>query len=57
MPNDEGLLTAKQKADELGKSRATITRWVKSGKLIPAYRDEGNSHNGVMLFYPEPVAS
>lgn len=57
MHNGEDLLTAKQKADELGKSRATITRWVQSGKLVPAFRDETNSHNPVMLFYPEAVKS
>lgn len=53
MHNDDTLLTAKQKADELGKSRATITRWVKAGKLVPAFKDEENTHNPVMLFHPE----
>jgi hypothetical protein len=57
MHNGEDLLTAKQKADELGKSRATITRWVQSGKLVPAYKDEHNPHNPVMLFHPEKVSS
>lgn len=42
------LLTAKEKAAELGVSRATLTRWVQAGKITPAYKAEGPT--GVMLF-------
>lgn len=43
-----GLITAKEKAAELGVSRATLTRWVQAGKITPAYKAEGPT--GVMLF-------
>jgi len=46
------LLTAKEKAEELGISRATLTRRVQAGKIVPAYRGAGD--NGVTLFTPEP---
>lgn len=56
MPMTNGaLLTAKEKATELGISRSTLSRRVKSGKITPAFKDESNEHNGVMLFDPEPV--
>lgn len=42
------LLTAKEKAAELGVSRATLTRWVQAGKITPAYKADGPT--GVMLF-------
>lgn len=51
-----GLLTAKEKAEELGISRSTLSRKVKAGEIIPAFRDESNEHNGVMLFTPERAA-
>lgn len=43
-----GLITAKEKAAELGVSRATLTRWVQAGKITPAYKADGPT--GVMLF-------
>jgi hypothetical protein len=56
MHNGE-LLTAKEKAAELGISRSTLSRKVASGAIIPAYKDESNEHNGVQLFDPEPVSA
>lgn len=50
--HNSDLLTAKQKADELGISRSTLTRYVRAGKVTPAWRDE-TTHNGVMLFERE----
>lgn len=47
------LLSAKSKAEEMGISRATLSRRVKSGAIKPAYRGEGV--NGVHLFYSGPV--
>ena len=48
--------TAKDKAAELGISRSTLTRRVKSGNITPAFRAEGE--NGITLFFPEsPSAS
>jgi hypothetical protein len=49
------LLTAKQKAAELGISRATLSRRVQEGEVVPAFKDDSNPHNGVQLFEPEPV--
>lgn len=54
MPKDE-LITAKDKAAELGISRPTLTRRVQQGKIKPAFRAEGE--NGVMLFKPAPKSS
>lgn len=48
--HNEELITAKDKAAELGISRATLTRHVQQGKLTPAFRASGE--NGVMLFHP-----
>lgn len=56
MHNGE-LLTAKEKAAELGISRSTLSRRVKAGTIIPAFKDESNDHNGVMLFEPEQVSA
>lgn len=53
MHNGE-LLTAKEKAAELGISRSTLSRKVKAGDIVPAFKDESNEHNGVQLFAPEP---
>lgn len=54
--HNAGLITAKDKAAELGISRSTLTRRVKSGNIIPAFRAEGE--NGITLFFPEsPSAS
>lgn len=44
----DDMMTAKQKAEQLGVSRATLTRWVQAGKLTPAYKADGT--RGVMLF-------
>lgn len=51
----DNLLTAKEKAEELGISRSTLTRMVQAGELVPSYRAEGR--NGVMLFAPNEVAA
>ena len=54
--HNAGLITAKDKAAELGISRSTLTRRVKSGNITPAFRAEGE--NGITLFFPEsPSAS
>jgi hypothetical protein len=42
------LITAKDKAEQLGISRTQLSRLVKAGKLIPAFKADGK--NGVMLF-------
>lgn len=55
MHNADNLLTAKDKAAELGISRSTLSRKVKSGLIVPAFKDESNPRNGVQLFEPEPV--
>jgi hypothetical protein len=47
----QNLLTAKQKAEELGISRSTLTRMVQAGKITPAFKADGP--NGVTLFAPE----
>jgi predicted site-specific integrase-resolvase len=51
----QDMLTAKQKAAELGISRSTLTRMVQSGKITPAFKADGA--NGVTLFAPEEVAA
>lgn len=51
----QNLLTAKQKAEELGISRSTLTRMVQAGKITPAFKADGP--NGVTLFAPEEVAA
>lgn len=48
--HNEQLITAREKAAELGISRSTLTRRVRAGEITPAYRADGD--NGVMLFYP-----
>jgi len=53
--HNEGLITAKAKAAELGISRATLTRKVQAGEITPAFRADG--HRGVTLFYPAPAVS
>lgn len=55
MHNADNLLTAKDKAAELGISRSTLSRKVKSGQIVPAFKDESNPRNGVQLFEPEQV--
>lgn len=42
------LISTKEVCRILDKDKATIGRWVKTGKLVPAYRGEGP--NGIMLF-------
>lgn len=54
MPNED-LITAKDKAAELGISRSTLTRRVQSGDVVPAFRADGD--NGVMLFTPQSPPS
>ena len=49
------LITAKEKAAELGISRSTLTRRVRAGEITPAYRADGD--NGIMLFLPEERAA
>lgn len=49
------LLTAREKAAELGVSRSTLTRMVQSGEVVPAFRAAGS--NGVMLFHREEGAA
>ena len=51
----QDLLTAKQKAEELGISRSTLTRMVQAGKITPAFKADGA--NGVTLFHVEDVAA
>ena len=48
------LISAKDKAAELGISRATLSRRVSAGEIKPAY--EGDAKNGVQLFTPSPDA-
>ncbi len=55
--HNEDLLTAKEKAIELGISRSTLSRKVKSGDIVPAFKDESNPHNGMYLFRREERAS
>lgn len=45
------LISAKEKAAELGISRSTLSRWVEANKITPAYIGEGD--NGIQLFTPE----
>jgi hypothetical protein len=52
MPNEAALITAKEKAVELGVSRSTLSRLVRSGEIVPAFRDQTNPRTGVMLFTP-----
>ena len=42
------LITAKQKAEELGIDRSTLSRWVRDEKIEPVMTLE----NGAMLFAP-----
>ena len=49
MPNPE-LISAKDKAAELGISRATLSRRVKAGDITPAFKGDGD--NGIQLFTP-----
>lgn len=51
MPFD--YLTANEAADRAGRSRRTITRWIDSGRLVPAAQLPGPT--GAMLFRPEDV--
>jgi predicted site-specific integrase-resolvase len=44
------LITAKQKAEELGIDRSTLSRWVRDKKLDPAMTLD----NGAMLFESAP---
>ncbi len=55
MPNQAELLSAEQKAAELGVSRSTITRMVQAGELTPAYK--GEKKNGILLFHPSPTVT
>jgi predicted site-specific integrase-resolvase len=57
MHNGSDLITAKEKADELGISRATLSRRVRDGLIVPAFKDESNPRNGVQLFEREPVSA
>ena len=50
MHKQSELLTAKEKAAELGIHRSTLSRRVKAGLIVPAYKDDDNPHNGVQLF-------
>lgn len=51
MPNAK-LISAKDKAAELGISRATLSRRVKRGEIVPAYQGDGD--NGIQLFTSTP---
>jgi hypothetical protein len=53
--HNDSLITAKAKADELGISRATLSRKVAAGEIVPAFQAEGK--NGIMLFEPETSQS
>ena len=54
MPNAK-LISAKDKAAELGISRATLSRRVRDGEIKPAYQGDGN--NGVQLFFPSSIVA
>lgn len=47
------LITAKEKAAELGIDRSTLSRWVKNGDITPALI----LTNGAMLFEPKEDAA
>jgi excisionase family DNA binding protein len=41
---DEGLLTSTDVAKRLSVSNRTVARWVREGKLTPAYTTPGGQH-------------
>jgi excisionase family DNA binding protein len=41
---DEGLLTSHDVARRLGVNRRTVARWVREGRLTPAYTTPGGQH-------------
>ena len=48
MPQPTTLLSAAEAADSLGVDRSTISRWVSSGRLVPAHKLPGR--RGAYLF-------
>jgi excisionase family DNA binding protein len=42
--DDEGLLTSHDVARRLGVNRRTVARWVREGRLTPAYTTPGGQH-------------
>lgn len=53
MPKTPNLLRSAEACDRLGINRSTLTRWVVSGKITPAYKLDGI--RGAFLFHPSDV--
>jgi hypothetical protein len=45
---DIDLISMKEACRILDRDKATLGRWVKDGRIAPAYKGEGK--NGIMLF-------
>lgn len=53
MPKTQNLVPSAEAAARIGINRATLTRWVASGKITPAYKLDGI--RGAYLFRPADV--
>lgn len=53
MQSPTPLRTSAEVADELGVDRATVTRWVQSGRLVPAMKLPGL--RGPFMFTDEAI--
>lgn len=51
----QNLIGSAEVATRLGIDRATLSRWVRAGKITPVYQLPSSTGNGAMLFDPADV--